>query len=165
MPKVIDAAVNRDFGELEHSPGELIAFDNRDADLPHPFLLMIHERGACWHDSDKGAINLIYVPVNGIRQNWRVYPNGYALGLWTPQNGQPKFDKVREIAPERAYVVERAYAGKDAILRALDESKQGLRFYAGCIRDRRMIVERGAFDRLLGRIGVGMLLPNPVRFR
>lgn len=164
MGKSISVFARNNWEELEYSPGELIAFDNSDSEWPHPFLIMKHERGACWHFDGQGSINFVYWPHNGERAERRVHPVGYALGLWPfSSDGEPIFEKVRDWPSERPYVVERAYAGRDAIIKALGEQR-GYARYAEMIDEGTLITDNGFVGKLVERSGGRILLPNPVRF-
>jgi hypothetical protein len=155
-------------------PGQIIGFDNSDLEMPfqEPFLLAIPRlirRG--FYDNPKG-LRLIYNSPRGESEKWTLHIKGATLGLWAPAiNDQgKKIPHITRISEQgfthgNAYVIESAYSGKQAILEALRNNKQGLDFYAPLLESGKLNIERGRFGKFIERLGCNWILPDQIRFK
>jgi len=168
----VDMRFDESLEELAYTPGDLVAFDNSDLEMPQPFLLAITERLVKGFDRYHG-IKLLFCPERGEREEWTLYTRGDALGLWTPRQRHrggrtfPNFEVVAQGSGQRnPYFVEYACSGEERVLHALASRKgQGMDYYAACIRGGRLIIERGKFGKFMERWGFDSILPNQLRFK
>jgi len=163
---------DKSLSQLDWNPGELIAFDDADPEFPQPLLLVIPDRLVrCseenFPDSDN-TIRLAYCP-DSMREDWILYFRGGALGLWSPRyKGKSEvphfisFKKWKRIPP---YFVEYALSGKENILNYLKNNKQGLAFYAECMKNDKLVTERSQLEKFIEALGLKSLLPCQLRFR
>lgn len=170
MTKQINRNRNKSFSELNWSPGELLAFDDTDSDLPSPLLLTIPKKIVTGYKDSPQGIKLLYCPVNGEREELTLYSEGDMIMLWSPNYGKglrfPNFDIIHEgFSQGHAYFVESALAGRGAVQEYLKESKQALSFYAECLESGKLVTERSLLEKLAQKMGFGFVLPSQLRFK
>ncbi len=172
MQKQISIYKDRSLSELDWKPGELIAFDSTDLEFPQPFLLAIPDKlvrssEEDFSDFDNG-IKLLYC-ADDSRENWTLYFRGNTLGLWSPRykgsSEIPNFVSLEKWHGRNPYFVEYALSGKKSIINYLQNSKQGLAFYAECMRDGKLITERNQLEKFVERLGLESILPRQLRFK
>lgn len=135
MAKQIMEYDGRNLNELEIAPHELIAFDNQDFEMPHPFLITKFSELIEGHEKGLG-LRLIHCPTKEERKEWTIVPTRELLGLWGPNHGSlgeriSNFEVIPYGVCNLIYVVESAYSGEEEILRALKSLKnEGMDFYA-----------------------------------
>ena len=168
MVKHVNYKNNISLSELEWAPGEPIAFDCRDIDTPHPFVLAVPNsliRG--FNDSKKG-FKLLFVTKEGKREGWTLQFRGDALGLWSPtykgSQKLPYFETIKQ-GFLHTYFVEDMYSGRESIQNALSGVGLGFDFYAECLKESRLIIERSKIEKIAEKLGLGFILPSQLRFQ
>jgi len=177
MAKSINCFENKSLSDLDIVPGQVVAFDNIDYECPHPFILAIPEKLVRGFEDHPRGIRLIYW--HGCdskdREEWTLHTRGRMIGLWSPQTKYESRGKTRvpnvkimtnanEWYGNNAYVIERAYSGRDAVQNGLQSVGLGLDFYADCMEKGELITERGTIGKFARKIGLESLLPNQLRF-
>jgi len=170
MTKQINMDTNASFSELDWTSGELVAFDNTDFEWPSPLLLTLPKKIVRGYENSPQGMKLLYCPQNGEREELTLYSEGNMLGLWSPNYKKgskvPHFEIIKGGFPHgNAYFVENALAGREAIQKYLQESRDGLDFYAEYLESGKLVTERSQLEKLAQKIGLGFVLPNQLRFK
>lgn len=175
MTNSIKDSKNKSLSELDIVPGQIVAFDNNDYDCPHPFILAIPEKLVKGFENHSRGIRLVYwnIRKGEPREEWTLHTQGKILALWSPKKNydrktiSPNFKSMingQEWYGDNAYLVEKAYSGKDSVQTGLQNAGFGLDFYASCMNDGKLITERGMMGKFMKMAGLESLLPNQLRF-
>ena len=121
--KTIDVRYNSSLGELNWRNGELVAFDSTSLGESVPLILAMPSeivRGF------GGQVQLIFSPLSSkVNEAWAVHSKKPILGLWSSH-----IELIGDKFIQDPYFAEVAYAGREAIYRALKENMFGLNIYA-----------------------------------
>lgn len=181
MADKIEYSKNKSLLELDIIPGQIVAFDNNDYEWPHPFLLAIPEKLVKGFEETPKGIKLIYWHGcdSADREEWTLHTQGKMIGLWSPNveyredyksKSRTKSPNIKimkngkEYFGNNSYVIEKAFSGKDAVLRGLQNAGFDLRFYADCMEKGKLVMERGRFGGAIKKAGLESLLPDQLRF-
>ncbi|MEK6792838.1 MAG: hypothetical protein AABX95_03390 [Nanoarchaeota archaeon] len=155
MAKRIEVHHNKTLNDLEWERGEIIGVHPNSKSQWYDFVLMetvafTPERPFI-QDYDIPFLGVSYSPPDEKRELWRIGFEGRALFLRKPEkdkNGDinPNYQYARKIKNTEPFDVETVLAGKEQILSYLREpnsKRHGCDFYADCIEDGRLMLEKG----------------------
>ncbi len=170
MAKRIDVYHNDRLKELDFSKGELILLDGGVDDITPPLVLgHIGFHMFAKYPTIDGGLRLLFQPSPpDIREEKTAYFEGNVVGLYSPHlvNGKLQQNLVPFNRIPNPYVVETAVAGREGIIKYLEEHREkDLAFYAQCLKDGKLITERGRLGKIAEELGLGSFLPDRIRFR
>jgi hypothetical protein len=163
MPRIVDMYNNRSLTELEFRAGELVLLDGGVDDVSPP-LVLGHlnriEEGVL----SEGGLGLLFLPDGASKESMEIrnaYFDGNVIGLYSPHfvNGRKVAHDIPLCKIPNPYFVETAVAGREEIIEYLKKCDA---FYAGCLRDGRLVTERGILGKLAEKLGIRS---DRIRFR
>jgi hypothetical protein len=88
MKYIIDYKRDLSLAKFKFFPGDLVAFDNSDPELPSPLILCHLKSLSPIHNNSETGYKLIYVSESDPeeRSEWTAEFEGNAIGLWGPTN-------------------------------------------------------------------------------
>jgi hypothetical protein len=163
--------------DLEISPGELFGIDTLDPDWPQPLILGIFDSMTKYEGDSQAprasnVLRVSFYPQSGIdnRELWDVTIRGKMMEVWGVRKDgvtgvtTPEFDL--RLPSERYGVYHRlaedVMSGKQAVMEYLD-SRREFQYFAEALRNGKLSTQRGKFDGLIERLGLGSVLPNQLR--
>jgi hypothetical protein len=169
MALLIDDYHNRSLTELEIVPNRLVVFGNCDPDsgLP-PFLFVVPKEKLASFSGRAGYLHLSFKNLNDQdSQEFELRPYGYAIGLYGFEDGKPSYEKYFDHSdiPGGRYVIEFGFVPDRGIHTRISQSKAiNPEAYYRLLNQRKFICERTSIERIVESLGLGFLLPNPIRF-
>jgi hypothetical protein len=169
MALLIDDYHNKSLTELEIVPNRLVVFGNCDpySGLP-PFLFVVPKEKLAPFSRRAGYLHLSFKNLNDLNsEEFELRPYGYAIGLSGFDDGKPIYEKYFDHSDLHGgrYVIEFGFVPDRGIHTRISQSKAiNPEAYYRLLNQRKFICERTSIERIVESLGLGFLLPNPIRF-